>query len=180
MPAELTDDLDIDKDPDAEPVKEPVKEPDKDPDAEPKLDDKTQKRIDDLISARDKEIARANKAEEALKAGKAKEPGSNDPGTAALMQELREASLDAVYGEFPELKKYSIDRGLIDGSTRAEMRESATSVVSLIKSLSTKVRNEVLAEHGLKAEPAGSTRTPPPDYGSMSEEDFKKLLDSIS
>lgn len=154
------------------------------PDAETEgLDDKTKKRLSDLQSKADKAEARASKAEKALQAagtsGKGPEAGSNDPARDALMQELREASLDAMYGEFPELKQYNIDRSLIEGSTRAQMRESATSVVALVKNVATKVKNETLAQHGIKAEPSGSARKPPVNYGDMSDEDFEKLLSSM-
>jgi hypothetical protein len=140
--------------------------------------DKTDKRISDLQSARDAETARANKAEAALKARDAGKSGVADPVTNALMQEVREASLDAIYGEHPELRDYGIERSLIEGSTRAQMRESADAVVSLIKSVSTKVRNEVLAENGIVAAPSGSSRKSPVDYASMDDEAFKKLLDT--
>ncbi len=144
------------------------------------LDEKTQKRIQDLQSAADKATARANKAEKALAGAsdKGSVSGSNDPAQAALMQELREASLDAMYAEFPQLAQYNIDRSLIEGSTRAQMRESATSVVALIKNVATRARNETLSQHGIKAESAGQTRSKPVDYGSMSDEAFEKLLNS--
>lgn len=146
----------------------------------PPKDDKADKRIRDLQSRADSETARANKAEAALKAlNEGKGAGNDDPATQALMQELREASLDAVYGEFSELKKFGIDRSLIEGSTRAEMREAATSIVALVKSVATKARNDALSEHGIKPEPAGSTRTPPKSYDALSDEDFRKLLDSM-
>jgi hypothetical protein len=139
------------------------------------------KRLADLQSKADKAEARANKAEKALAAAQkaSSNSGSADPQTLALMQELREASLDAVFGEYPELKEYGIDRSLIEGSNRAQMREAATSLVGLIKSVSTKTRNKVLQENGIKAEPAGNTRKPPADYESMSDEDFEKLLNSV-
>ena len=184
MPAEPNDDLNGDEPQDDEPATEPTgDEPAGEPDAgdEPKLDAVTQKRLSDLQSKADKAEARANRLEKALAdAGKGSGSGANDPATEALLQELREASLDAVYGEFPELKKFSIERSLIEGSTRAQMRESATSVVALIKSVVTQARNDTLAEHGIKAEPAGATRSKPQDFGSMSDADFEKLLDSIS
>lgn len=142
---------------------------------------KSEKRIRDLQSKADAAEARANKAEAALRAGSADkgEGVRGDPATQALMSELREASLDAIYGEYPVLKQYGVERSLIEGGTRTEMREAATSVSNFIKTLSTKVRNEVLSEHGLKAEPAGSTRKAPVDYASMTDEAFTKLLDSM-
>lgn len=142
---------------------------------------KAQKRISDLQSKADAAEARANKAEQALTA-KVRGAGSEggDPATKALMAELREASLDAIYGEFPEFKDFAIDRSSIEGTTRAELRESAVSLVGLIRSVKTKVRNQVLTENGLKAEPSGSNRVKPVDYGSMSDEAFQKVLDSVS
>lgn len=137
------------------------------------------KRISDLQSERDKATARANKAEkllEKLNAGEGADSGSNDPERTALLAELRETSLDAVYGEYSELKDYGIDRALIEGRTRAEMRESATALVGLIKSVATKARNKALQEAGVKADPTGATRQPPKNYGAMSEEDFEKEI----
>lgn len=183
MPAGTDDGLELDTDPEGDPPEgEPVVDPPEgDPsEGEPKPDDKSDKRISDLQSKADAAEARANKAEKALTAlNKGTGSGSNDPAQAALMQELREASLDAVFGDHPELKKYGINRSLVEGSTRAEMREAAASLVGLIKSVETKARNAVLAEHGIKAEPAGATREKPQDYGSMKDEDFLKLLDTI-
>lgn len=142
-------------------------------DAEPKGD---AKRIADLQSKADKAEARANKAENALKALRGEGGTETDPATKALMLELREASLDAVYGEFPDLKEYGIQRDLIEGTTRAEMRVNARQLVSLIKNVSTKARNRALADAGVQAEPQGSKRRPPVDYGSMDEETFQKEL----
>lgn len=183
MPNELTDDLEGNESEETieETTEETTESSEESNESEPKLDAKTLKRLSDLQSKADKAEARANKLEKALAdAGKGSGSGTNDPATEALMQELREASLDAVYGEFPELKKFSIDRSLIEGSTRAAMRESATSIVALVKNVSTQARNETLAEHGIKAEPAGATRSKPQDYASMSDEEFDKLLNSIS
>lgn len=147
----------------------------------PAAGDKTDKRIKDLQSKADAAEARANKAEKLLQSsGAGKGSGAGDPATQALMQELREASLDAIYGENPVLKQYGIERSLIEGSTRGEMRQSADAVVGLIKSVSTKVRNETLAEHGISAPASGATRKAPVDYGSMSDADFDKLLNSVS
>jgi len=149
--------------------------------AESSGDPKLDKRIRDLQSKADAAEARANKAESALKKSSVADKGTAGPdvATQALMSDLREASLDAIYGENPLLKQYNIDRSFIEGSTRAEIRENAASVVGLIKSVSTKVRNETLAENGLSAPAAGSARKPPVDYGSMQDEEFLKLLDSM-
>lgn len=151
------------------------------PPVDGKPDDKIAKRLSDAQSLAQKETARANQAEAALKklnAGKGSDAG-DDPVTKALMQELREASLDSVFGDFPELKEFGIERSLIDGSTRADIRESATQLVKLIKAVATKAGNKALAEHGVTAEPAGATRQQPQNYVTMPDDEFKKLLDSI-
>lgn len=139
------------------------------------------KRISALQSAKDKETARANKAEAALKALKQGGSGDGgDPATKALMAELREASLDAVFAEYPQLRDYDIDRSLIEGSTRAELREAATSLVGLIKNVETKVRNKVLADNGITAPASGTKVRKAVDYATMSDEDFMKALNSVS
>lgn len=137
------------------------------------------KRVRDLQSKADKAEARANKLqaqlEKALNSGEGSE-GSKDPERVALLAELREASLDAVYSEYQELRDYGIDRALIEGATRAEMRESATALVGLIKSVATKARNKALKDAGVTAEPAGSTRQTPKNYAEMSAEDIEKEI----
>lgn len=138
------------------------------------------KRIRDLQSKADKAEARANKAEAALakslKPGEGDAKGSNDPEREALLLELRDASLDTVYGEFAELKEYGIDQALIEGQTRAEMRESASTLVALIKGVETKARNRALRDAGVKAEPVGATRQAPKNYAAMSDEDIEKEI----
>lgn len=144
----------------------------------PKDDPKgVEKRIRDLQSKADAAEARANKAEAALKRGAGSAAGTNDPAVKAVLADLREASLDAVFGEFPELKEYSIDRSLIEGSSRTEIRENASLLVGLIKSVSTKARNKALADAGIEAPQSGASRSKPVDYAAMSDEDFKKMLD---
>jgi hypothetical protein len=137
------------------------------------------KRIRDLQSARDRETARANRAERALqgllKPGEGSS-GSADPERQSLLDELRESNLDGVYAEFGELKTYEIDRALIEGQTRAEMRASAARVVALVKGVETKARNKALSDAGIKAEPVGTTRPAPKDYARMSAEDIEKEI----
>ena len=171
------DDQDFDEEEETEEETEESEESEEEaPNADPKVD----KRVSDLQSALDKETARANRLEKLVgKRDQDGEPGGKDPERAALMAELREASLDAVYGEFAELKDFDIDRSLIEGSNRAEMRESATSLVALIKSVSTKARNKALRDNGLTAEPAGGRREPPKRYDQMSNEDFEKELTRV-
>jgi hypothetical protein len=145
---------------------------------DPKKDE--DKRVRDLQSKADKAEARANKLEKELQ--KARGEGSadgkpeKDPERAALLQELRESGLDAVYAENPELKTYGIARDLISGASRAEMREAATQLVGLIKSVETKVRNETLRKHGITPEPTGGTRNPPKNYAEMSPEEIEKEI----
>lgn len=140
------------------------------------------KRVDDLMSKWQAAEARASKAEKALKArsaGEGNAAGANDPAVQALIADLRESNLDAVYASFPELSEFGIERSLIEGANRTEMRENAESLVALIKNVSTKARNKALADAGVDAELSGASRKPPVDFGQMSDEDFVKLLDSM-
>lgn len=144
-------------------------------------EDQTEKRLKDLQSRLDKETARANKAEKALQAkpgdaGERPGGGTNDPDRAAWEAELLEDRRDAIYAAHPELKEFGIDRSLIDGRTRDQMRASAAALVSLVKSVEAKTRNKVMKDFGLKAEPAGTSRSAPKDYASMSDEDFEKEM----
>lgn len=153
----------------------PIEKP---PEGEPKVEPDSVKQIADLISSRDKEIARANRAEAALKLASAgKPPVGGDPGDAVLRQEVREASLDAVFAANPKLLDFGIDRELVEGATRAEMRESAAKLVALVEQIETKARNETLATHGLSPEPLSTTRGKAVDYSSMSKEEFEKAIE---
>ena len=186
-----TDDLDLDQDDldggdDSDDAADDAGEPDKAlKDKKPKAEDQ----IKNLQSKADKETARANKAEAALKKALAalgqgdtddgdgeSDDGKPDPERAALMAEIREAGLDAVYAENPLLKSYDIGRELVQGANRAEMRESAAALVTLIKSIETKAKNAALAEHGITPEPGPTTRKPPKSYDVMTPEEFEKVI----
>lgn len=138
---------------------------------------KSDKRVADLISARDKETARANAAEKALAAIRGKDKdGADNPERAALVQEIRDSALDSIYASNPKLTDYGIDRVLIEGSTRAEVRASADQLVALIEQVETRVTNATLAKHGIQAAPLGGKRSKPVNYSDMSKEDFEKAI----
>ena len=183
-----TDDLELELDDEGDGEGDEGGEPETDSKPDPKKG-KVEDQIKNLQSRADKEAARANKAEKALKEalkalGQGEQPdgdgepatGKPDPERAALMQEIREAGLDAVYAENPLLKTYGIERDLVQGASRAEMRESATALVALIKSIETKAKNAALAEHGITPEPVSGKRTPPKSYDQMSDEEFEKEI----
>jgi hypothetical protein len=136
-----------------------------------------EKRIRDLQAKADAAEARANKAEKLLTAKRDGDTkGANDPARDAVMTELREAGLDAIFATNPLLKDYDIDRSLIEGSTRAELRESAATLVALVKSVETKARNRALKDAGINPAPETGARSKPKDIASMSDEDFEKLV----
>jgi len=145
-----------------------------------KPDEAAEKRIRDLQSKADAAEARANKAEAALKerleAADKSDSGNDDPRIASALEQLREANLDAVYASVPDLAAFGIDRALVEGGTRAEMRDSAAKLVALIGQVATKARNDTLAKAGLTAEPMGGERPAPVDYGSMSKEEFDAVV----
>lgn len=144
------------------------------------------KSVKALQSARDKETARANKLQKQLDQYLARGEASADgrsatasPEVEAMREDLREAALDAAFAEFGELKEYGISRALVDGYSRAEVRENSQALVALVKSVATKARNKTLADAGLKADPSGTSRSKPVDYASMSSEEFNKLVDGV-
>jgi hypothetical protein len=53
------------------------------------------------------------------------------------------------------------------------MRESASSLVGLIKSVETKARNRALKEAGVEAPATGATRTPKKSFDSMTDDEIE-------
>lgn len=177
-----SDDLDLDLDED-ESTEDETAEAEESTDDKPPAKDEADKRTRELQSVADKATARANKLEKELKRlrgeGTGAPPSGGDPERAALLAELRESGLDAVFAENPELRTYGIDRDLISGATRAEMREQAAQFVALIKGVETKVRNETLRKHGITPEPGGTTKQPAKNYAEMSAEDIEKEISRV-
>lgn len=152
-------------------------------DEESSEDDKEKKRLRDLQSAKDKETARANKAEaalkkmtESLKPGAGKPEGSVPPEVQKWLDAAKEGTRTRLYESDPRFKEYGLPRSLIAGDTPEDMEASATQLKRLVAKVESRVRESVLKEHGFAEAPSGSTKLPKRDYGNMSTEDFEKVL----
>ena len=154
-------------------------------DKDPKSSDK---RIRDLQSAKDKETARANKAEKQLKAfldaanGSDAEAGNGEPS--APSNAANDAVLDMarmlVMQQQPKLEAYGISASDLNGSTPAEIAATASALVAQFEKFETQARNQVLAEQGLAPEiDAGGSGAPKPsrDYSKMPKEEFEKVYE---
>jgi len=140
------------------------------------------KRVSDLQSARDKETARANKAEARLAAllaaaaDRDEETSSSPSSDDSPMLEM--ARMFAVQ-QNPKLAEFGLTGDDLSGSTPREIAKSAADLIARFEKIETQVRNKVLADNGLAPELAGSAYVEPDrDFNKMSSDDFKKLMDA--
>ena len=147
--------------------------------------DPKDKRINDLMSKWQAAEARATAAESKLKAPKAGDAGGDNapvPEQAPAVDDgfneiLRETAREALFKSEPRLARFGFKPEVISGTTAAEMRESLTKQKGLLDAVEGKVRNEVLAEHGLTNDAAGGGAEKPQNFDEMSSEDFQRLVE---
>lgn len=155
-------------------------------DDESEDDDKEKKRLRDLQSKADKETARANKAEAALKALQAggtkqddgRPKGSVDPEVQKWLSVAKESARTRLYESEPRFKEYGLAPSLISGDSPDDMEASFTQLKRLVGKVESRVRDAVLKEHGFAEAPRGGTSTPKRDYANMSKDDFEKVVNA--
>lgn len=135
-----------------------------------------------LQSERDKERARANKAEAELKKLKATSAKSQEaPQAPAEVQEWIVAARDnmkrSLFAENPRFEQYGIDPNLIVGETPAEMRASAKALSDFVENLHGQVRSDVLREHGYDPEPRASDVPGRKSFDKMDAKEFDSLVE---
>lgn len=138
------------------------------------------KRISEMQSERDRETARANKAEKQLKAllgvqGAGAEGGSpeGDTGQSAILDMARMFAEQ----QNPKLAEYGLTGADLTGTTPAEIAASASQLVARFEKIETRALNKVLAERGLAPEIDGQVPPPKPrDFTNMPKEDFDKVV----
>jgi len=155
----------------------------KTPSTPPKDQKSTDKRISDLQSAKDKETARANKAEKQLKALLSASGGDEEPMSPAPAGDVNSAILEMArmfaVQQNPKLAEYEITASELSGNTPAEIAKSAAELVAKYEKIETRARNKALAANGLAPELEGAGAPPKDrDFSTMSREDFKKLMDA--
>lgn len=140
------------------------------------------KRIRDLTSLWQKAEARAKKAEAA--AARAQGRGMQTKGRTASAEIdefaafAREDARLRLHRSDPRFEKYGIEPTAISGTTLEEMKASFDAQRKVVDGLESRIRNEVLREHGFDLDVGGSnTESALPDFGSMSPEDFAKFVE---
>lgn len=143
---------------------------------------KESKRVSDLTSKWQKAEARAKKAEAAL-AKSRKQPASDDQADDARGAEAqewieaqREFARERAFTSDARLAEYGLTSEDITGDTPGAMRDGVKRYVALIDAIETKVRNRVLADHGLTPDTPGGGKEERLDFASMSDEDFEKQV----
>jgi len=160
-------------------------DPEKDPSPSPKEPKSTDKRVSDLQSARDKETARANKAEAKLAAllsvanSDSDSSSRSDPISGNADGVILEMARMFTVQQNPKLAEYGLSEQDLTGTTPGEIARSASALIARFEKIETQVRNKVLADNGLAPELDGTAvPTPDRDFSKMSSEDFKKLMDA--
>lgn len=157
---------------------------DEGPDGEPAED--KDKRIRDLMSKWQKAEARAkaleakvSKPKGAPEAAADQGAGNGNPEAQQWIELMREQARETVYGSDPRFAEYGLDRGLIAGTTPAEMQASAKRLKELVDRLETNMRSSLLQSHGLSPEVKSGAPRKGKSFDSMSEDEFNKELARI-
>lgn len=135
-----------------------------------------------MQSERDKETARANKAQkevDKMKAASAKSAGSTEvpPQVQEWINAAQSRTREALYEANPKFKTFGIDPTLISGDTPAEMTASAKTLTEFVDTLETTVRDEVLKEHGFDPSPKASASIGRKDFNKMDTKEFDAIVE---
>jgi hypothetical protein len=135
-----------------------------------------------LQSERDKERARANKAEKALtkmEKDSAKDAGTPEvpPQVEAWITAAQTNLRDSLYKANPEFERHGLDSSLITGDTPEDMEASAKSLSEFVSKLEGNVRDSVLKEHGFDPEPRSTTRQSKKNWTDMDSKEFDKYVE---
>ena len=144
------------------------------------------KRYNDLMSKWQKAEARAKKLEEAIKG---KESGAQTPANGFSIKDdpklkawLDEAAADVAeraYRSDPRFEQYGISASEFRGESPEQIRAKVKQTRELIDKMETRIRNELLAEHGLSPD-VGSTRpAPTKSFDQMSSKEFNDYMKSL-
>lgn len=144
------------------------------------------KRYNDLMSKWQKAEARAKKLEEAIKGkdGSAQTPANglsikDDPKLKAWLDEAAADVAERAYRSDPRFEQYGISASEFRGESPEQIRAKVKQTRDLIDKMETRIRNELLAEHGLSPD-VGSTRpAPAKSFDQMSSKEFNDYMKSL-
>jgi hypothetical protein len=144
------------------------------------------KRVNDLMGKWQAEEARANKLQQELDAARGKAPAA-DPkdksadgeGSAPANEFLDFAREDArrrLFESEPKLAAAGLDSSAISGSTLGEMKDSLKRQKALVDGMESRLRGEVLKQHGLDPEVMAGSQEKVHGIAEMSDEKFAAFL----
>lgn len=150
----------------------------------PPSGDKSEKRIRDLQAKADAAEAKANKLQKMLDAAmqgagaedSKPKPGGRQmaPGESLAIEFMKES----VFQTTPKMAEAGFTAADLSGSTPSEIRASAAELVRRYEENETRIRNKVLAEHGLAPEIVNNTPAPKvKNYFDLPKKDFDELLE---
>jgi hypothetical protein len=140
------------------------------------------KRVDDLMSMFNREQARANRAEAALAAatggqGTKDDDTNGDDGLEEFKAFARETARNTLFDSDPRLAAAGLTADDIAGSTLSEMKESVSKHQKVVSGIEGRLRNQILAEHGLSPEvQTGAGTEEGPSFSKMSKKEFADFL----
>lgn len=143
------------------------------------------KRYNDLMSKWQKAEARAKKLEEAMKSSdgstQAPKAGSTDvvdPKLKAWLEEAAADVADRAYRSDPRFEQYGISASEFRGESPEEIRNKVKQTRELIDKMETRIRNAILAEHGLAPEVISTRPSSNKSFAQMSSKEFNEYLKS--
>lgn len=140
------------------------------------------KRVSDLMAMFNKEQAKTRRLEKQLAERQTAKPKNAKAESDEFLSFAREQTRNTLFASDPRLAASGYEASDIAGDSPAEMRENLTKLTKVLDSVETKIRTEVLREYGFDPNVAGSAgaSTKLPDFGGMSDEDFRAFIDKRS
>jgi len=143
------------------------------------------KRINDLMGKWQAEQARANKLAAALAAATGGQPATpdddgakGDDGLDEFREFARENARNTLFNSNPQLAAAGLTAEDITGSTLAEMQASLAKHQKTISGIEGRMRNQILAEHGLSPEVAtGAGTEKAQTFSTMTDKEFAEFLE---
>ena len=144
--------------------------------------DKSEKRINDLMSKWQKAEARAVAAEARLSV--VESPPDDDEEEEASPSEpsgwlrvARENAISQVYKADPRFERYGITQEFFDGADPDSLRDVASELSALINTVEARMRDDMRAEYGFVPELGGAPVSERPrDFARMPADEFEALI----
>lgn len=141
------------------------------------------KRVNDLMGKWQAEQARANRLERELAAARGstdQAEGTQGDNGAAEVDEFKEFAREnartTLFNSDPRLAEAGLSVEDIAGTTLTEMRASVKKHLKVVDGIEGRLRNKLLAEHGLDPEVATGQGEKPVSFSTMTDKQFNDYL----